>query len=160
MQTVLFSSNDPSKPDLPAKLDLAGEPQANRKRSILSGKRVVIVEDEGLTLMQLHRLLTLMEMDVVDAATSGPRGVEAVLRAKPDLVLMDIRMPGEYDGMEAARRILEAHHVCIVMLTAFAEKEYRDRAREIGTCGYIIKPIDRDTLIPQLEAALNTFMPQ
>ncbi|MCW3097522.1 MAG: Fis family transcriptional regulator [Chthonomonadaceae bacterium] len=154
MQTVLFSDSNPSKSGR------QGEPQANQKRSILSGKRVVIVEDEGITQMQLHRLLTLMEMEVVGAATSGPRGVEAVLQAKPDLVLMDIRMPGEYDGLEAARRILEAHPVCIVMLTAFAGKEYREQARDIGTCGYIVKPIDQDTLIPQLEAALSSFRTQ
>ena len=154
MHPVLFSESNPSKPLQQSK------PEVDRKRSILSGKRVVIVEDEGITQMQLHRLLTLMEMDVVDAATSGPRGVEAVLRTKPDLVLMDIRMPGEYDGLEAARRILEVQSVCIVMLTAFSEQEYKEQAQRIGTCGYIVKPIDQVTLIPQLEVALSSFNPQ
>jgi YesN/AraC family two-component response regulator len=151
MQLVLFSDDKPKRPGRQF------ERQPDRKSSILSGKRVIIVEDEGLTLMQLHRILTLMEMEVVASATSGPKGVEAALREKPDLVLMDIRMPGEYDGLEAARRILQRQSVCIVMLTAFAERGYREQARQIGTCGYIVKPIDQETLIPQLEAVLTAF---
>ena len=109
--------------------------------------------------MQLHRIFTLMQVEVVGAAMSAPEGVEAVLREKPDLVLMDIRMPGEYDGLEAARRILEVQSVCIVILTAFSEQSYKDQAQQIGVCGYIVKPIDQETLIPQLEAALTAFSP-
>ena len=154
MQAIHFSESDPTTPVRRV------ERQADRKASILSGKRVVIVEDEGITQMQLRRILTLLGLDVADAATSGPRGVEAVLRAKPDLVLMDIRMPGDYDGLEAAHRILAVYSVCIVMLTAFAEPEYKDQARQIGACGYVVKPIDQDTLVPQLEAAYKMWQPQ
>jgi AmiR/NasT family two-component response regulator len=136
------------------------KPQADRSGSVLRGKRVVIVEDEGITQLQLHRILTFIEMVVVGSARSGPQGVDAVLREKPDLVLMDIRMPGEYDGLEAARRILAVQSICVVMLTAFSEQGFREQAQDIGVCGYIIKPIDQDTLIPQLEAALSSFRAQ
>lgn len=151
----LLSSDD--KP--PSPVQPLGRP-VDRNHSILNGKRVVIVEDEGITQMQLHRLLTLMKMEVAGTARSGPKGLETVLAEKPDLVLMDIRMPGEYDGLEAARRILEVQSVCIVMLTAFSEQGFRERAQEIGVCGYIVKPIDQETLIPQLEAALSSFSTQ
>jgi response regulator NasT len=126
----------------------------------LTGKRVVCVEDEGITLMQLDRILRREGLEIVGTATNGPEGVETVLSTMPDLVLMDIKMPGEYDGLEAARRILAEKRICIVMLTAFSDGVYQEQAQQIGTCGYVVKPIDRDTLIPQLEAALESFKPQ
>jgi len=86
--------------------------------------------------------------------------LSGVLRAKPDLVLMDIRLLGDYDGLEAAHRILAVYSVCIVMLTAFAEQEYKDQARHIGACGYVVNPIDEYTLVPQLEAACKMWHPQ
>ena len=83
--------------------------------------------------------------------------MEAVLRERPDLMLMDVQMPGPIDGLEAARRILAEYRVCIVMLTAFSQEEFRKRAAEINVCGYVLKPITTDTLLPQLEAALRGF---
>lgn len=125
--------------------------------SSLSGKRVVIVEDEGVTQMQLRRILKQVGATVVASATTGETGVEAVLRELPDLVLMDIRMPGAFDGLEAARRILSEYYVCLVMLTAFSDEHYRQKAAELNAAGYVIKPITSETLIPQLEAALRSF---
>lgn len=133
--------------------------QAHRKNALLQGKRIVVVEDEGITQMQLHRILQYEGMDVVDAAMSGPTGVEAVLRTRPDIVLMDIHMSGEYDGLEAARRILETSNVCIIMLTAFSDESYREQANRIGVCGYVVKPVDQLTLLPQMEAAWRAFQP-
>src|SRR5689334_15170263 len=100
MHTYLFSETNISRQSHPKKT------HAEEETPILKGKRVVIVEDEGITQMQLRKILTPAGITVVGAAISGPEGVEIVLREKPDLVLMDIRMPGEYDGLEAARRIL------------------------------------------------------
>jgi len=84
----------------------------------LSGKRIVVCEDEGVTQMQLARLIKSAGMVLVDAVNNGQSAVETVLRDKPDLVLMDIRMP-KMDGLEATRQILASYSVCIVMLTAF-----------------------------------------
>jgi len=122
----------------------------------LIGKRVVVCEDEGIILMQLKRLLTLAGLVVVDLADNGESAVETVLREQPDLVLMDIRMP-KLDGLTAAASILEKHPVCIVMLTAYSDDESRQRAQDIGTSGYVLKPITRDTLMPQLAAAWHKF---
>ena len=123
----------------------------------LAGKSVVVVEDEGVTQMQLRRILRNAGLNVVGSATNGAEGVDLVLRERPDLVLMDIRMPGSFDGLEAARRILAAHRVCIVLLTAFSGSEYRKQAEEIDVCGYVLKPITTESLIPQVEAAIRGF---
>ena len=70
---------------------------------------------------------------------------------------MDIRMPGDIDGLEAARRILAEQRICIIMLTAFAVNEYQELAKEIGTCGYLLKPVVTETLLSFLEQAYAKF---
>lgn len=154
MHTVLFSDTNTPRPSRPQEIHSQDE------ISTLRGKRLVIVEDEGVTQMQLRKILTREGAQIVGAAINGPEGVEIVLRENPDLVLVDIRMPGEYDGLEAARRILAERSICIVMLTAFADEDYQEQARRIGASGYIVKPIDKDTLFPHLEVALKAYYPQ
>ena len=130
--------------------------QASQPSFELTGRRVVVCEDEGVTLMQLRRMLTREGMQVVDVADNGAAAVEAVLRERPDLVIMDIRMP-DVDGLEAAARILQTYSVCIVMLTAFSDEAHRQRAQEIGACGYVVKPVTKEGLLPQLKAAVERF---
>jgi len=96
-------------------------------------------------------------LKVVASAINGEQGVESVLRERPDLVLMDIRMPGSFDGLEAARRILAVYSVCIVMLTAFSDEEYQKQAEELKLCGYVLKPVTTESLIPKIEAAIRNF---
>lgn len=122
----------------------------------LRGKRAVIVEDEGITQLQLKKILQSEGIEVVGAAGNGKEGVEFVLRERPDFVLMDIRMP-DMDGLEATERILAEYHVCIVMLTAFSDEGYRQRATELGVCGYVLKPVTVETLMPQLKALYHRF---
>ncbi len=117
------------------------------------GKRVLTVEDEGITQMQLGRILRSAGMVLVGMATSGPEGVELALRERPDIILMDINMPGDYNGLEAARRILEEYRTCILMLTAYTD--YAEQAKEIGAQGYVVKPIDRSTLLNHVREALS-----
>jgi AmiR/NasT family two-component response regulator len=126
-----------------------------RQHDALSGKRVLTVEDEGITQMQLGRILRMAGMVPVGMAMNGPEGVELALQERPEIILMDINMPGEYNGLEAARRILEEYRTCIVMLTAYTD--YADQAKEIGAQGYIIKPIDRMTLLSRMREALSGF---
>jgi len=121
----------------------------------LQGKRVIICEDEGISQMQLKRALSISGMDVVGTARNGRDGVELALKERPSLILMDIRMP-VMDGLEASRLILKHYQPCIVMLTAFSDSEYRQEAFEIGTAGYVVKPVTGETLLPQLEAAWRT----
>jgi two-component system, response regulator PdtaR len=124
--------------------------------AILCDKKAVIVEDEAITQLQLRRILRLYGVDVVGMAGDGEEAVRMVLSLKPDLVLMDVRMP-VMDGLEAADRILQQFQVCILMLTAFSEEEYLRRAAEVGACGYVIKPVTNETLLHPLVHALEEF---
>ena len=139
----------------PSAEDTQSKPEAIAAES-LRGIRVAIVEDEGMTAWQLRKILARAGMEVVGAAPDGREGVTLVLKERPDLVLMDINMP-VMDGLEAARLILAQFEVCVVMLTAFAVPEYRERAKRLGACGYVIKPITGDSLLPQIERAYHAF---
>ncbi len=123
----------------------------------LDGKRIMICEDEGVTQLQLRRALSRAGLDVIGVAINGRQGLEIALRERPDIVLMDIHMP-IMDGLEAARRILETFSVCVVMLTAFSDEEYLEKAQSIGTSGYILKPVTSDTLLPQLRRGYAAFL--
>ncbi len=144
----------PPQPDPPSG---PGKPAAQPASKILSGKRIVIIEDEGVTQMQLRMILTRAGLRVIGAASRGEDAVDLVLKERPDLVLMDIKMPGQIDGLEAARQILAQHHVCIVMLTAY--DTHRAEAAQIGACGYVIKPVNSASLVPELERAFTAFNP-
>lgn len=155
MQPYILSSHDPQGSALRAREN----PGEQGLSSLLAGKRVVIVEDEGITQMQLRRILRNAGLSVLASAGNGEEGVEVILRERPDLVLMDIRMPGPLDGLEAARRILAEYRVCLIILTAFSDAEYRKKVEELGPCGYVVKPVTRETLVPYLEAAFRKFGP-
>ncbi len=124
---------------------------------MLVGRRVVICEDEGVTQMQLRRALKRAGLDVVGTAFNGQDGVDVVLRERPDLVLMDIRMP-IMDGSEATRLIMEQYRVCVVMLTAFSDSSTQQTASDLGVSGYVIKPITSDVLMPLVTDAYRRFL--
>src|SRR5689334_13608171 len=105
----------------------------------LRGKTAVVVEDEGITQLQIRKSLTQAGMKVLGSAASGLEGVEVVLKNRPELVVMDIKMPGEIDGLEAVRRILGEYRTCVILLTAY--DTFREQARELGVTGYIVKPV-------------------
>ena len=122
---------------------------------LLAGKRVVICEDESVIQMQLSRALARAGMVVAGAAVDGEEAVAVTLRERPDLVLMDIQMPG-IDGLEATRRILQVYPVCVIVLTAFPA-EHEQQVLEMGACGYILKPITRDILLPKVEELFSVY---
>ena len=159
MEVVLVGriSERPRSPREPVDPPLSPQPAGFAAYPTLVDTRVVIVEDEGITQMMLHRTLTRAGLRVVATASTGQQGAEAVLQERPDLVLMDIKMPGAIDGMEASRRILSEFRTCIVLLTANDDADYREKARALGACGYIVKPITMDILLPQLAAALERW---
>lgn len=131
----------------------AGRP---RDLTALTALRVVIVEDEGITQLQLRRVLTRAGLQVVGAAANGRDGVALVLSERPDLVLMDIRMP-VMDGIEALDAIMRETPVCVVMLTAFSDSGMQRTAVQKGACGYVVKPITGDLLLPRLAEAHAAF---
>lgn len=152
MLSYLFTDDQTAMPPIFLPFSQSQETEAIS----LLGKRAVIVEDEGITQLQLSKLLRSEGIKVVGTASNGQEGVELVLQEHPDIVLMDIRMP-VMDGLEATERILAEYRVCIVMLTAFSDAAYQQRAVELGACGYVLKPVTIETLMPRIKAAYHTF---
>ena len=108
------------------------------------------VEDESITQLQLRKVLTRAGLIVVGQAMNGKDGVELILREKPDLVTMDITMP-IMDGLEATRQIMEQDNTCVVIVSAYTNDEYRQKAVAVGASGYVVKPIVASSLLPALE---------
>jgi CheY-like chemotaxis protein len=152
MLTYTYFSEQNTKPPSPHRQHRTHREEVS---SLLSGKTAVIVEDEGITQMQLRRILSQSGVRVTASASTGAEGVAAVLRERPEFVLMDINMPGPFNGLEAARRILADYSVCIIMLTAYPD--YEQEAQELGACGYVLKPVTAYSLIPQIIAVLEKW---
>jgi CheY-like chemotaxis protein len=143
---------------MPTEQEAISSDQAHNHRdpSSLHGKRVVICEDEGITLMQLRRLMDRAGLTVAGAVNNGKEGLEIALRERPDIVLMDVGMP-VMDGFEAARLILEVYRPCIIMLTGYPNEEFKAQAAALGVSGYVVKPVTSDALIPRIMEALAEF---
>lgn len=122
----------------------------------LQGKRVIICEDEGVTIMQVHYALRKAGLVVAGVARDGQTGIDLILQEKPDLILMDITLEG-MNGLEATRRIMQEQPTCIVMVSAYSDRETMEKARAHGAAGYLVKPIDSMTLLPRLCKALHQF---
>jgi DNA-binding NarL/FixJ family response regulator len=108
-----------------------------------------------VTLMHLSRSLKSAGMVVVGRSPTGEGAVEIARRERPDLVLMDVRLAGAMDGLEAARRILEEQDTCLVVLSAHADDEILKEAMDIGVSGYIVKPVTMLDLVSILNQVLE-----
>ena len=118
------------------------------------GIRVVIADDEPITRMDLKELLTGEGYQVVGEAADGFDAVEACKQTRPDLVLMDVKMP-LLDGLSAARIVYEEGLAdTVMMLTAYSERAFVEQAKDVGAAGYLVKPIDEKSLVPSIELAV------
>lgn len=118
-------------------------------------KRVVIADDEPITRMDLAEILKEAGYDVVGEASDGFDAIELCRKTKPNLILMDIKMP-LLDGLKASKIINnESLADCIVLLTAYSGKEFIEEAKAAGVMGYVIKPINEKSLLPAIEIALS-----
>jgi two-component system, response regulator PdtaR len=124
--------------------------------SVQQPRRVVIAEDEGLIRMDLAEMLAEEGYDVVGQAGDGARAVELAEQERPDLVILDVKMP-VLDGIAAAERIARARIAPVVILTAFSQRELVDRARDAGAMAYLVKPFNRTDLVPAIEIAVSRF---
>ena len=116
--------------------------------------RAVVVEDETLIRLDIVETLREAGYDVVGEATNGDEAIEAAGELPPDLIVMDVKMPGT-DGITAAEKILDRQNCAIVMLTAFSQKDLVDRARDAGAMAYVIKPFTPADLLPAIEIAIS-----
>ena len=119
-------------------------------------RRVVIAEDETLIRMDLAEMLSEEGYEVVGEAGDGARAVELAEQLRPDLVILDVKMP-VLDGIAAAERIAAARIAPVVMLTAFSQRDLVERARDAGAMAYLVKPFSHSDLVPAIEMALSRF---
>lgn len=118
--------------------------------------RILIADDNELVALTLEEQLKGLGYHVVGVASSGAEAVTLASRLKPDVIIMDFRMP-EMDGTEAATRILKEYNVPILMLTAYADPETIRKAEQAGAMGYLVKPINENDLPPAINIALARF---
>ncbi|WP_068164365.1 ANTAR domain-containing response regulator [Rhodococcus phenolicus] len=119
-------------------------------------RRVVVAEDEALIRLDLVEMLREEGYDVVGEAGDGQRAVELAAELKPDLVIMDVKMPRR-DGIDAASEIAERRIAPVVILTAFSQRDLVERARDAGAMAYLVKPFSKSDLVPAIEVAASRF---
>jgi response regulator NasT len=115
--------------------------------------RVVIAEDEAIIRLDLRETLAAQGYDVVGEAARGDEAVELVRTLRPDLVILDVKMPG-LDGLSAARIIGAERLAAVLVLTAFSQRELVTEARDAGALAYLVKPFQEKDLMPAIEVAL------
>ena len=116
----------------------------------------MIAEDEALIRLDLAEMLAEEGYDVVGQAGDGEAAVALAIEHRPDLVVMDVKMP-KLDGIAAAAQIAQARIAPVVMLTAFSQRELVERARDSGAMAYLVKPFTKSDLVPAIEMAMSRF---
>jgi two-component system, response regulator PdtaR len=116
-------------------------------------RRVIVAEDESLIRMDIVETLRDQGFDVIGEAGDGNKAVELAFELKPDLMVMDIKMP-DLDGLSAAEKIAELK-IPVVLLTAFSQQELVTRAAEVGAMAFLVKPFSPQDLLPAIEIALS-----
>ncbi len=118
--------------------------------------RVVIAEDEALIRLDLKEMLEEEGYTVVGEAGDGEQAVELAREHRPDLVILDVKMP-KLDGISAAEKIAEESIAPVLMLTAFSQRDLVERARDAGAMAYLVKPFSKSDVVPAIEMAVSRF---
>ncbi len=118
--------------------------------------RVVIAEDEALIRLDLKEMLEEEGYSVVGEAGDGEQAVELAREHRPDLVILDVKMP-KLDGISAAEKIAEESIAPVLMLTAFSQRDLVERARDAGAMAYLVKPFSKSDVVPAIEMAVSRF---
>ncbi|HEY2331509.1 MAG TPA: response regulator [Acidimicrobiales bacterium] len=122
----------------------------------MTATRVVIAEDEAIIRLDLKETLEEEGYDVVGETGRGDEAVRLVRELVPDVVILDVKMPG-MDGLAAARELNLTRESAVLILTAFSQRDLIEQARDAGALAYLVKPFQRSELIPALEVALGRF---
>lgn len=146
-----MSAADAPEPNVPDDTDPGTEAHVPPQTT-----RVVIAEDEALIRLDLKEMLEEEGYSVVGEAGDGQRAVELAREHRPDLVILDVKMP-VLDGISAAERIAEESIAPVLMLTAFSQRELVERARDAGAMAYLVKPFSKSDVVPAIEMAVSRF---
>ncbi len=122
----------------------------------MTALRILVAEDETIIRLDLRDLLERAGFDVCAEARDGIEAIELARSERPDVAIMDVKMP-RLDGIDAARRILDEQPMPIVMLTAYGQEELVSRAVEAGVFGYLVKPFREQDLLPAIQTARARF---
>lgn len=118
--------------------------------------RVVIAEDEAIVRLDLKEIMEEEGYEVVGEASRGDEAVDLVRAQRPDLAILDVKMPG-VDGLTAAREINAERLCAVLILTAFSQRDLIEQARQAGALAYLVKPFQKSELLPAIEMALGRF---
>jgi response regulator NasT len=133
-----------------------GSAKAQKNEAATEARTVVVAEDESLIRLDVVETLREAGFDVVGEAADGEEAVKLAKELEPDLVVMDVKMPG-MDGITAAEQIARDRIAPVVMLTAFSQADLVDRAAEAGAMAYVVKPFTSADLLPAIEIALSRY---
>ena len=122
----------------------------------MSPQRIVIADNESIIRMDLRELLEEAGRQVVGEGANGKKAVELARKLKPDLIILDIKMP-EMDGITAAKIIDDEKIAPVILLTAFSQSEIVERAKDSGVLAYLVKPVQESNLFPAMEIALSRW---
>lgn len=120
-------------------------------------KTILVVEDEAIVAMDLKNILTDLGYEVPDTVASGEEAIQKALELRPDLILMDIHLSREIDGIDAAKKIIQDLDIPVIYLTAYADEETLERASQTATFGYILKPFEAREIRANLEIAFYKY---
>ena len=122
----------------------------------MANAKILVVEDEGIVSIDIRNMLKNLEYTIAGVAFLGEEAVQKAESTQPDLVLMDIGLKGEIDGIEAAKTIRDRFHIPVVFLTGFADENTLTKAKEADPSGFIIKPIKEEELLATIKKALSS----
>jgi CheY-like chemotaxis protein len=112
----------------------------------MTNKRILIVEDEGILALMLEQMVTQMQHEVVDKVSTGKEAINQALSMKPDIVLMDINLKGEIDGIEAASAIQEKSDIPVIYITGNTDSMYKERLENTDYIDFLAKPVTKNQL--------------
>ena len=118
--------------------------------------RIVIADDEALICMDLREMLEEAGHEVVGSGSDGVEALDLVKEKKPDLVILDVKMP-RLDGIQAARMIAHDNLAPVVLLTAFGDEDMIEKAKKSMVFGYVMKPVEEKTLFPAIQIAVSQY---
>lgn len=122
----------------------------------MEGLKIIIADDEALIRLDLREMLTEAGHDVLGEASDGEEAVELAQRLKPDLVIMDVKMP-KMDGITAAGIITENHIAPVLLLTAYSQQDMVEKANSSGVMAYLVKPVREEQLFASMQVAIARF---